>query len=142
MRRSYRASWIYPLALIALTGLVIYFLFGYLGTDRIARTIFALTFVGATAVQAALLLIQTELILDDAGFTYRKRKWFGGSGLRTIPLKEIARIRIKGRFVRLKLEGDEVVMLKLGILSRSDRRETQAWFRSLPQNIDDPFAVT
>ena len=138
--RCYRASRIYPLWLFALTGLVLYLFFENFSADKIGRTVFALTFVAATAVQAILLLIQTELVLDDTGITYRKRRFFSGSGLRTVPLSNIARIRIKGRLVRLKLADDEVVMLKLGILSRTDRKEAQAWFRNLPQNIEDPFA--
>ncbi len=139
MRRCYRASRIYPLCLLALTGLMFYFFFENLNADKLGRVVLALTFVGATTAEAILLLIHTELVLDDTGFIYRKQS-FCGSGLRTIPLSDIERIRVKGRFVRLKLTDDEVVMLKLGILSRSDRKEAQAWFRKLPQNIDDPYA--
>ena len=137
--RTYRASRVYPVLLLALAAVLVIFFFADFHADRISRAVAAAVFVASVVLQAVLLLVQTELVLDETGFSYRKRRWFGGARLETISCENIERIRIKGAFVRLKLVDHSVAMLKLTILSRSDRTEVLDWFRRLPQHVDDPY---
>jgi hypothetical protein len=138
--RTYRASRVYPAILFAVVLVLLYLFFGNYESGGIGRAVAAATFVASMVLQAVLLLVQTELILDETGFGYRKRRWFGGTRLETTSCEDIGRVRIKGAFVRLKLVNDRVTMVKLTVLSRSDRKEALDWFRRLPQYVDDPYA--
>jgi hypothetical protein len=137
--RTFRASRVYPVILIGIVLVLCYLFFAGYDSGRIGRAVAAATFVASIVLQAVLLQVQTELILDETRVSYRKRRWFGGTRLETISCEDIERIRIKGAFVRLKLTDDSVAMLKLTILSRSDRKEALDWFRRLPQYVDNPY---
>ena len=82
--RTYRASRVYPVLLSALAAVLVYFFFAGFDAARVGRAVAASVFMASMVLQAILLLTQTELILDETGISYRKRRWFGGTRLETI----------------------------------------------------------
>jgi hypothetical protein len=140
MKRAYRANPIYPVLLLAGTAVVVYLLFRHFDRDRVTRTLAASIFTVASLLQAGLLFTQVEFERDETGFVTRHRPLFRSSRLLRVPLAEIERVRSRGGLVRVKLAGGDVVMVKLTILSRTHQKEALAWFRGLPQYVDDPFA--
>lgn len=140
MTHRYRANPLYPVLVLAVTGLLVYVLVRTHTRDLGGRTIPAVIFAAAAMLQAILLFIQPEFEFTFESFTYRERRLMKVSRRNTVAFTDLERVRIKGSLIRFKRTDGEVGLVKLSWLSRPARQQVLRMFRELPQYVDDPFA--